>query len=164
MFVIYIYIWIVQLRNGMPKHSDTETFHSNWKNKTPNRNGIDNLVIFRWYFFQHYKLTTEMPMDSKSLIKHFLMMCVRREIILRCKWLMKWCFLTDWIFYRHFLIFCWCVPVTCSNSGGDNFRSVFIFSENNLCRSIKFKTIWLEKAILHRPNNLSGSSLPSWRF
>ena len=31
---IYIYIWTVQPWNGTPKHSETETFHSNWKNKT----------------------------------------------------------------------------------------------------------------------------------
>ena len=28
------YIWTVQLRNGTLKHSETETFHFNWKNKT----------------------------------------------------------------------------------------------------------------------------------
>ena len=34
-YVCWIYIWTVQPRNGTPKHSETETFHSNWKNKTP---------------------------------------------------------------------------------------------------------------------------------
>jgi len=36
MFVeyIYIYIWTVQPRNGTPKHSEIEIFHSNWKNET----------------------------------------------------------------------------------------------------------------------------------
>jgi hypothetical protein len=46
MFVeyIYIYIWTVQPRNGTPKHSETETFHSNWKNKTPTETELTTLL------------------------------------------------------------------------------------------------------------------------
>jgi hypothetical protein len=40
---IYIYIWTVQPRNGTPKHSETETFRSNWKNETPTETELTTL-------------------------------------------------------------------------------------------------------------------------
>ena len=44
MFVEYIYIWTGQPRNDMPKHSETETFHSNWKNETPTETELTTLL------------------------------------------------------------------------------------------------------------------------
>jgi hypothetical protein len=40
---IYIYIWTVQFQNGTAKHFETETFYSNWKNKTPTETELTTL-------------------------------------------------------------------------------------------------------------------------
>ena len=49
MFVeFYIYVcvcvWTVQFQNGTPKRSETETFHSNWKNKTLTKTELTILI------------------------------------------------------------------------------------------------------------------------
>ena len=43
-----IYIWTVQPRNGTPKHSETETFRSHWKNETPTETELTTLLDSDW--------------------------------------------------------------------------------------------------------------------
>ena len=60
---IYIYIWTVQPQNSTLKHSETETFHFNWKNKIPTEMELTTLRV-KWNLsdqLQFYFLTYFIP-------------------------------------------------------------------------------------------------------
>jgi hypothetical protein len=57
MFVEFIYVcvcvWTVQPQNGTQKHFETETFHSNWKNKIATEMELTTLISITKYYVQH---------------------------------------------------------------------------------------------------------------
>jgi hypothetical protein len=55
-YVCWIYIWTIQPQNGTPKHSETEIFHFNWKNKTSTETELTTLVTMILIFLinDHY--------------------------------------------------------------------------------------------------------------